>query len=75
MWRRRHAQMALRMIGRRIGTGGSSGHEYLDRAAERHQVFGDLVALSSFYIPRSALPKLPAAVKGRMGFRFGKRAR
>ena len=72
MWRRRHAQMALRMIGRRIGTGGSSGHEYLDRAAERHQVFGDLVGLSSFFIPRSALPRLPAAVKGTMGFRFGK---
>ena len=73
MWRRRHAQMALRMIGRRIGTGGSSGHEYLDRAAERHQVFGDLVALSSFFIPRSALPKLPPEVKGTMGFRFGER--
>jgi tryptophan 2,3-dioxygenase len=70
-WRRRHAQMVLRMIGARIGTGGSSGSEYLDRAAERHQVFGDLVGLSSYFIPRSALPKLPRAVKGRMGFRFG----
>jgi len=72
-WRQRHAQMALRMIGTRIGTGGSSGHEYLDRAAERHKVFGDLVGLSSYFIPRSALPKLPAGVKGTMGFRFGKR--
>jgi tryptophan 2,3-dioxygenase len=72
-WRQRHAQMALRMIGTRIGTGGSSGHEYLDRAAERHKVFGDLVGLSSYFIPRSALPKLPPAVKGTMGFRFGKR--
>jgi len=72
-WRQRHAQMALRMIGTRIGTGGSSGSEYLSRAAERHNVFGDLVGLSSFFIPRSALPKLPPAVKGTMGFRFGKR--
>jgi len=72
-WRQRHAQMALRMIGTRIGTGGSSGSEYLSRAAERHKVFGDLVGLSSFFIPRSALPKLPPAVKGTMGFRFGKR--
>jgi len=72
-WRQRHAQMALRMIGSRIGTGGSSGHEYLDRAAERHKVFGDLVGLSSFFIPRSALPTLPAAVKGTMGFRFGRK--
>ena len=69
-WRQRHAQMAMRMIGTRIGTGGTSGHEYLDRAAERHRVFSDLSALSSFFIPRSALPRLPADVRSRMGFRF-----
>ena len=69
-WRQRHAQMAMRMIGTRIGTGGTSGHEYLDRAAERHRVFADLSALASFYIPRSALPKLPAEVRSRMGFTF-----
>ncbi|HET9792831.1 MAG TPA: tryptophan 2,3-dioxygenase family protein [Thermoanaerobaculia bacterium] len=72
-WRQRHAQMVLRMIGDKIGTGGSSGHEYLGRAAERHRVFGDLVGLSSFFIPRSALPRLPPKVKGTMGFRFGRR--
>ena len=69
-WRQRHAQMAMRMIGTRIGTGGTSGHEYLDRAAERHKVFADLSALPSFFIPRSALPKLPPDVRSRMGFRF-----
>jgi tryptophan 2,3-dioxygenase len=69
-WRQRHAQMAMRMIGTRIGTGGTSGHEYLDRAAERHRVFADLSALASFFIPRSALPKLPDEVRSRMGFRF-----
>ncbi len=67
-WRQRHAQMAMRMIGTRIGTGGTSGHEYLDRAAERHRVFADLSALASFYIPRSALPRLPPEVRSRMGF-------
>ncbi len=69
-WRQRHAQMAMRMIGTRIGTGGTSGSEYLDRAAERHRVFADLSALASFYIPRSALPVLPPDVRSRMGFRF-----
>jgi tryptophan 2,3-dioxygenase len=69
-WRQRHAQMAMRMIGTRIGTGGTSGSEYLERAAERHRVFTDLSALASFYIPRSALPKLPPEVRSRMGFRF-----
>jgi len=67
-WRQRHAQMVMRMIGTRIGTGGSSGHEYLDRTAERHRVFADLSALSSFFIPRSALPRLPPEVRSRMGF-------
>ncbi|HEY1250891.1 MAG TPA: tryptophan 2,3-dioxygenase family protein [Thermoanaerobaculia bacterium] len=67
-WRQRHAQMVMRMIGTRIGTGGSSGHEYLERTAERHRVFADLSALASFYIPRSALPKLPPEVRSRMGF-------
>ena len=69
-WRQRHAQMVMRMIGTRIGTGGSSGHEYLDRTAERHRVFADLSALASFYIPRSALPKLPPEVRKHMGFDF-----
>src|SRR5262249_57136679 len=32
-WRQRHSQMVMRMIGTRIGTGGSSGHEHLDRTA------------------------------------------
>src|SRR5262249_61940358 len=69
-WRQRHAQMVMRMIGTRIGTGGSSGHEYLERTAERHRVFTDLSALASFYIPRSALPKLPPDMRSRMGFEF-----
>ncbi|HTO86854.1 MAG TPA: tryptophan 2,3-dioxygenase family protein [Thermoanaerobaculia bacterium] len=72
-WRQRHAQMAMRMIGTRIGTGGTSGHEYLDRAAERHRVFADLSALSSFFIPRSKLPALPPEVRSRMGFEFNSR--
>ena len=28
-WRSRHAQMVMRMLGKKVGTGGSSGHEYL----------------------------------------------
>ncbi len=69
-WRHRHAQMALRMIGSKIGTGGSSGHDYLRRAADRHKVFSDLFNLSTFFIPRSALPELPPEVARTMGFQF-----
>lgn len=69
-WRHRHALMAQRMIGRRVGTGGSSGHAYLAGAAARHRVFGDLFALVTFLLPRSARPTLPEAVRAAMAYRY-----
>ena len=33
-WRQRHALMVQRMLGTKIGTGGSSGHEYLNRTTK-----------------------------------------
>ena len=36
-WRYRHALMAARMIGTRIGTGGTSGTDYLRQATERNK--------------------------------------
>ena len=69
-WRYRHALMVQRMIGLKVGTGGSSGHDYLRRTAEQHRVFGDLFALSTFFIPRSRLPALPAEVQQAMGYRY-----
>lgn len=70
MWRYRHSLMVHRMIGRKIGTGGSSGHNYLKQVAEGHKVFGDLFDLSTYLIPRSALPALPAELEKRLGFYF-----
>jgi tryptophan 2,3-dioxygenase len=70
LWRYRHALMVRRMIGVKVGTGGSSGHDYLRRTAEQYQIFGDLFALASYLIPRSALPPLPPAIKARMGFTY-----
>jgi tryptophan 2,3-dioxygenase len=69
-WRYRHALMVQRMIGLKVGTGGSSGHDYLRRTAEEHRVFADLFALSTFFIPRSRLPALPADVREAMGYRY-----
>ena len=59
IWRYRHAQMAARMLGQKVGTGGSSGAEYLKSAADKHKVFSDFFKLSTFFIPESHLPKLP----------------
>jgi len=70
-WRQRHVLLVHRMIGGRIGTGGTSGHEYLAAAARRHRVFNDLFDLPTFFIPRSALPPLPPEVAEQMGFRYG----
>jgi tryptophan 2,3-dioxygenase len=69
-WRYRHALMTQRMIGRRVGTGGSAGAAYLTRSADRSRVFVDLFQLSTFMIPRSMLPPLPIELERTMRFRF-----
>lgn len=69
-WRYRHALMVQRMIGMKLGTGGSSGHDYLSESARRYRVFADLFALSTFLIPRSALPPLPEPLRSAMGYRY-----
>jgi tryptophan 2,3-dioxygenase len=69
-WRYRHAQMALRMIGRRVGTGGSAGAKYLEKSAERSRVFEDLMNLSTFLVPRAHRPKLPPGIVEQMRFRY-----
>lgn len=67
-WRYRHALMAHRMLGTKIGTGGSSGHLYLKRAADNNRVFVDLFNLSTFLIPKTRLPKLPDSIKKELNF-------
>lgn len=57
-WRYRHSLMAHRMLGAKIGTGGTSGHQYLKEATEKHKVFTDLFNLTTFLIPKSRRPKL-----------------
>ncbi len=69
-WRYRHAQMVMRMLGNKIGTGGSSGHEYLNKTAEKHKIFADFHTISTLLIPRSQLPELPAALKEQLSYHF-----
>ena len=69
-WRYRHAQMVLRMIGQKTGTGGSSGHSYLRETAVKHQVFNDLYNISTLLIPRSEQPVLPEHLRRKLGFYF-----
>ncbi len=67
-WRYRHALMAQRMLGTKIGTGGSSGHHYLKMAAENNRVYEDIFNLSTFLIPRNKLPVLPEDLRKELNF-------
>ncbi len=70
-WRYRHMSMVHRMIGTRIGTGGSTGKDYLGSALERHHLFREIAALTSFLIERKRLPQLDPEMERRLGFVAG----
>lgn len=57
IWRSRHARMVERTIGRRVGTGGSSGVDYLDEAA-KVRIFPELWAVRTLLLPKTELPAL-----------------
>ena len=67
-WRYRHMNMVHRMIGTRIGTGGSSGKDYLRAALEKHYIFREIAQLTSFLIERRKLPQLSPEMENRLGF-------
>ena len=60
LFRSAHARMVERMIGRRMGTGGSSGVDYLD-ATTKYRVFVDLWAVRTMLVKREALPDVEQA--------------
>ena len=55
LFRSHHARMVERMIGRRMGTGGSSGVDYLDMTL-KYRIFTDLWAVRTMLVKRDALP-------------------
>ncbi len=56
-FRFRHARMVERIIGRRVGTGGSSGVDYLDRTT-KYRVFPELWTIRTMLLPKNNLPEL-----------------
>jgi tryptophan 2,3-dioxygenase len=68
-FRQRHARMVERVIGRRVGTGGSSGVDYLDQTALEYRVFRDLWTVRTLQVPREAAPPIENAAF--YGFRSG----
>jgi tryptophan 2,3-dioxygenase len=67
-WRYRHMNMVHRMIGTRIGTGGTTGRDYLKSALDKHYIFKEIAQLSSFLIERKRLPALSPEMEKRLGF-------
>lgn len=57
IWRSRHVRMVERMIGRRIGTGGSSGVDYLEKTCS-YRIFTNLWQARTTLLPKFAVPKL-----------------
>jgi tryptophan 2,3-dioxygenase len=66
VWRQRHARMVERVIGKRVGTGGSAGVDYLDATALAYRVFGDVWAVRTLLLREGAVPPL----EGAEDFRF-----
>uniref|UniRef100_A0A1I8H7W9 Tryptophan 2,3-dioxygenase n=1 Tax=Macrostomum lignano TaxID=282301 RepID=A0A1I8H7W9_9PLAT len=63
-WRYNHVLLVQRMLGTKIGTGGSSGYQYLrSTVSDRYKPFVDLFNLSTFLIPRSRIPPLTPKMK------------
>lgn len=68
LWRYRHIHMVRRTIGKRVGTGGSTGADYLRQAAESHYIFKEISELTSFLMARHELPKLPITLQQTLSY-------
>jgi tryptophan 2,3-dioxygenase len=68
IFRQRHARMVERVIGRRTGTGGSAGVDYLDQTALRYRIFRNFWAVRTLLVREAALPALEHA--DTYGFKF-----
>ena len=64
--------MVEKMLGQKIGTGGSSGQGYLKQTVDKHKLFTDLANISTLMISRKYLPGLPADLVSALGFNYSK---
>lgn len=67
-WRYRHFMMVRRMIGIRVGTGGTSGAGYLEGTLSQHYAFREITEVATFLVERSKRPALPNALKEKVSF-------
>jgi tryptophan 2,3-dioxygenase len=67
-FRYRHLQMVRRMIGTRVGTGGSSGEQYLQGAVNKNYIYKEMAGIITFLIERRNLPELPTRLHQALRF-------
>ncbi|MFM7671335.1 MAG: tryptophan 2,3-dioxygenase [Bacteroidota bacterium] len=72
LWRYRHMNMVQRIIGIRMGTGGSTGRDYLKGAADKHYIFREIAELTSFLMAPGNMPILSESAQRLLGFQFAK---
>ena len=59
LFRARHVRAVERIIGSRVGTGGSAGVDYLDEVAREYKIFGDLLEGRTHILDPGRLPSIP----------------
>lgn len=69
-WRYRHTIMVQRMIGMKIGTGGSSGYHYLMATTHKNRLFPELFQLPTFLIPKTLRPELPEDLRRALSLNY-----
>jgi len=68
-WRHRHAVMVNRLIGSRVGTGGTKGAGYLQGTLSlQSNIFQEITSASTFLIQRALVPPLPGGLAEKLQF-------
>lgn len=70
MWKRRHLSMIQRMIGIKMGTGGTSGKDFLQKTIAQSYIFSDLIEMPSYMIAKKNIPQLPSDISQKLGYVF-----
>ncbi|HYE37714.1 tryptophan 2,3-dioxygenase family protein [Methylocaldum sp.] len=73
-WRINRTLFEQRMLGNKVGAGGSITHDYVREMMEEKRIFRDLFILSTFLVPHSSLPVLPQKFKQSLDIYFNNRS-
>lgn len=67
LWKQRHLLIIQRMIGMKMGTGGTSGRSFLEKTIGQSYIFSDLIDMPSYMLSRQYIPEIPEEIRRKMG--------